>query len=140
MRFSVSIDIHATPAAVWAVLEDVERWPEWTPTMTSVKRLDEGRLAVGSRARIRQPRLPPAVWTVTALDAGRGFTWVGRGPGIVTTADHWIEPVGDGCRVMLAVAFTGPLGAMLGWITRSLTARYIRREAQGLKERAESGS
>ena len=138
MPFTVSIDIDASPATVWSVMQDVERWPEWTPTMTSVRRLDEGLLAVGSRARIRQPRLPAAVWTVTALEEGRGFTWVGTGPLMQTTADHRIEPLATGCRVTLAVAFSGPLGPLLGWLTRSITERYVTREARGLKERAES--
>jgi hypothetical protein len=57
---------------VFAVLHDVERWPEWT--MTAVKKMDDGPLVVGSKVRVRQPKLLPAVWLVTELDENRAFT------------------------------------------------------------------
>jgi uncharacterized protein YndB with AHSA1/START domain len=35
-RFSITAGIPAAPVRVWAVLADVERWPEWTPSVTRV--------------------------------------------------------------------------------------------------------
>src|SRR6202521_532865 len=71
---NVAVDIGAPPEKVFGVLCDVERWPEWTPTMTSVQRLDNGPFGVGSSAQVRQPRLRPAVWQGTNLEDGRNFT------------------------------------------------------------------
>ena len=48
---SVSVNIDAPPEKVFAVLCDVERWPEWTSTMTSVQRMQSGSFAVGSCAQ-----------------------------------------------------------------------------------------
>jgi hypothetical protein len=86
------------------VLSNIECWPEWTPTVMSIERLDRGTLAVGSRARIRQPKLPPAVWQITELDAGRSFTWVTRSPGVRVTARHWVEAREGGSRATLSAA------------------------------------
>ena len=86
--FETSIDIRAGVDDVWAVLVDVERWPQWTASVSEVRLLGDGPLAVGTRVRIRQPRLPTTVWEVIALEQGRGFTWKAVAPGVVTVADH----------------------------------------------------
>jgi uncharacterized membrane protein len=135
---SASIDVEAPIERVWAVLCDVERWPEWATTVTSVRRLDDGPLAVGSRARIEQPKIPPTEYVVTDLEPGRSFTWVATGPGVRTTARHVLEPVRTGgTRVTLAVEQAGPVGAVVGRFYRRLTERYLAAEAEGIKARSE---
>lgn len=136
--FSISVDIQAPPARVFAVMTDIERWPDWTATVTSVRRLDAGPLAVGTRAAIRQPRLPPARWTVTAIDAGRGFTWVTRSPGVVITARHAVAPTPSGSRATLSLDFGGLFGSFVAWLTGGLNRRYLGIEAAGLKRRSEA--
>jgi uncharacterized membrane protein len=135
-----SIDVDAPAERVWAVLRDVERWPEWTASVRSVRLLDGG-LRVGARARIDQPRIPTTIWTVTALTEGREFTWEASGPGTRTTGRHGLEPVGPGsCRVTLSITQSGWLGAVVGRGYRSLTDRYLAMEAAGLKALVESGA
>jgi uncharacterized membrane protein len=136
--FETSVEISAPPDRVWAVMSDIERWPEWTPTVTRLEPLDPGPLAVGHRARIRQPRLLPAVWQVTALEPGRGFTWVTRSPGVRATGRHWVEAAGPGSRAHLAVSFDGILAGLAARLTGGLTTRYLGLEARGLKERSEA--
>jgi Polyketide cyclase / dehydrase and lipid transport len=75
MGFKVSITISASHERVWEVLTDVERWPEWSPSMTKVTRFDSGPFMMGSQARIKQPRLSPMVWTVTEMTPGWSFVW-----------------------------------------------------------------
>lgn len=141
MRFSTTTEVDASPAIVFAVLCEFERWPEWTPTVTRAQRLDDGHepLTVGSRVRIEQPKLPPAEWTVTALEQDRGFRFESRSPGVGVVADHWAEAPasGRGSLVTLSVTFTGVLGRTVGWLMRSLNRRYLAQEAAGLRDRCE---
>jgi len=139
--FSVTVEIPAPPATVWRVMADVERWPEWTPSVRRVKLLTPGPMRVGSRARIRQPGLPPACWRVTELEADRGFTWVSTMPGLRVTGKHWIEAMNDGCRVTLSIQYGGLLGPLLASCTTHVNDRYLAMEASGLKARCgESGA
>ena len=96
MEQSITVDVAAPPERVWEVLSDVEYWSEWTSTVTLVRRLDEGPLRTGSRAKIRQPRIPETEYVVTELEPGRSFTWVATGPGVLTTARHDVEPLPGG--------------------------------------------
>ncbi|WP_082622756.1 SRPBCC family protein [Terrabacter sp. Root85] len=138
MEQHTSIDIDAPVARVWAVMRDVERWPEWTASVRSVTLLDDG-LRVGARARIDQPRIPTTVWTVTGLTEGHDFTWEASGPGTLTTGRHGVEGTGRGtCRATLSITQSGLLGSVVGRGYRSLTDRYLVMEAAGLKARAES--
>jgi hypothetical protein len=142
MEFSMTTDVEASADVVFAVLADVERWPEWTATVTRVERLDGSSppLAVGNRIRIVQPGVPPAEWTVTALEAGRGFRMMSRSPGATVVADHWAEPLGDGqrSRVTLSVTFAGWFGRLIARLMRRLNERYLAEEAAGLKRRSEA--
>ena len=117
-------------------MSDVERWSEWTPSVTRIERLDGGPLAVGSRARIRQPRLLPATWEVVELVKGRGFTWLTRSPGVRVIAFHGVEPTADGSRATLSVRFVGLLGPLIARMTRELNRRYLALEAEGLRQRS----
>ncbi|MFI7062701.1 SRPBCC family protein [Kribbella sp. NPDC050124] len=133
-----SVAIAAPPGRVWAVVVEVERWPERIPTVDAVERLDAGPLAVGSRTRLQQPRLPTAVWTVTELVDGSSYTWESKSPGVTVTAAHVVEPHPDGSRLTLSVSVSGPL-SRVGWLmTRSLTKQYVETEATSIKSAAEA--
>lgn len=139
MEQSTSVDIAAPPERVWEVMVDVERWSDWADTVTWVRRLDEGPLRPGSRAKISQPKLPETDYVVTELEPGQSFTWVATGPGVKTTARHSIEPLpGGGSRVRLSVEQAGWLGSVVGRFYRGLTDRYLATEAAGLKGWCES--
>jgi len=133
--FETSRHIEAPTQPVWEVLYDVARWPEWTPTIHSVERLDDGPFAVGSRAKVRQPRLPRALWEVTEVVDGRSFTWEARGPGMKTVARHEVVPDGTGSTVTLSIEQTGPMGTVAAFVWRKLTQRYIELEAESLDAR-----
>jgi uncharacterized membrane protein len=132
-----AIVIDASATLVWDVFSDVERWPEWTASVTGLKALDGPRLAVGKRFEIKQPRLPKLVWEVTALDEGASWTWEQRSPGGRTVAVHEVNPDGDRTLVKQRLDQQGPVGSLVGRMMRNTTKRYLELEAQGLKARSE---
>jgi uncharacterized protein YndB with AHSA1/START domain len=137
-QFSISIEIAASPERVWQVMSDTDRWHEWTPSVTSVRRLGGGAFAVGSRVVIRQPKFPPAMWKITAIEPGKSFTWISVGPGIRVVAHHSVEPQGAGSRATLSLDLQGIFGGVFGRLTKDITERYLAFEAAGLKARSES--
>ena len=138
-RTSDSIDIDAPVDVVWSVYSDVEHWPDWTASVTTVALSPAGPLAVGSRATIKQPRLPKVEWTVTALDAGREWVWENRSPGAVSVAAHSVRALDDGrTHVELWIDQRGVVGRAIGVLARRMTRRYLRMEAEGLKRQSEA--
>ena len=138
MQFRTMIDIDAAPETVWSVLVDVEQWPSWTASMNRITRLDPGAFGLGSAARIEQPRLPAAVWRVTAFEPGTSFTWTNHSPGLTTNAHHALIPrAGGGVSVILEIWRSGALARLVGFLTSELTRRYVEMEAAGLKRRCE---
>ena len=140
MQVDVTVDISAPPEVVWAVLMQVERWPEWTASITSVRPSSPGPLQVGSRVRIKQPRLPTAVWTVSELVDGERFTCTVRSPGVDTRASHRIVRTAEGSRATLSIEQAGALGRLVGRLYGGLTRRYVEMEAAGLKRRSEESA
>jgi uncharacterized membrane protein len=138
LRIEQAVEIAAAPKNVWTVMTDVERWPEWTASVTSVALLDGPPLVVGSRVRIRQPRLPTAVWTVTAMETERYFEWRSVAAGLTSTGGHHIERSGDGCRVILSLDWKGWLTPLINLVFGRLSKRYVQTEAEGLKRRCEA--
>lgn len=132
------MDIDAPPEKVFAVLCDVERWPEWTPTMTSVQRLDRGPFTVGSSAKVRQPGLRPGIWKVIVLELDRSFIWCARAPGVCMTAGHWVERRGGGSRVILSFELSGLIAPLLSRLYGGLIEGYVTTESQSLKSRCEA--
>lgn len=139
MRYEITVDIDAPPGQVWEVLQDIERWPEWTDSVDQIERLESGPFGKGSKAKVRQPRLRPAVWTVTEFTPGQNFTWTASSPGITTVAAHEIIPRANNlAAVRLTIDQTGPLASLISLFTKALTHRYLEMESQGLKRRTES--
>lgn len=140
MNVENEIHIDTSPAVVWAVTRDVERWPEWTPTMTSVKRVGEGPFGLGSRARIKQPGQAEADWVVTEFAAPRRFAWQTRRAGLRMTASHEITAEGEGTRNTLRIGAEGILALLLWPLLRPAMRRALAQENRGLKSRCEQNA
>jgi hypothetical protein len=154
--FQISVDIAAPADVVWAVMSDVERWHEWTTSVRGVRLLDPAPLRVGSRAMIRQPKFPPALWQVVSVDPGSAFVWKSGLPGMWVYAHHSVDSIASTSigsatgsaagtvtgssartRATLRLHFAGPVSRLLGRLTSNINNRYLAMEAAGLKQRSE---
>jgi carbon monoxide dehydrogenase subunit G len=140
LRLEVSTNVAAPPERVWATIIDFERWPEWTPSVTRIERLEPGELKAGSKLRIKQPKLPTTVWTVSLLEPGSRLEWQATSPGSNTVAWHAVEAEGDGSKATLGIDQTGVFFALTGWYFNRLTREYVDMELAGLKKRSEETS
>ncbi len=119
-------------------MEDVERWPEFAPQFKSIKRTEDGPLAMDTTWRITPHGFFGADWTVTALETDRSFTWESDMlPGLHLIAGHVIEPQESGVDVTLSLESKGPTATLMWPILGRIFRRNIRQEADGLKEYCE---
>jgi len=108
-----SIDIDAPPADVWAVLADVRRMPELSPSTESVD-APPALSAVGDRfeqvVRLAGRRFR-STWTVTAIEPGRTLAIAGRVlPGTHYEMVEQLAPLPDD-RTRLAITATTAIAA-----------------------------
>jgi uncharacterized membrane protein len=133
-----SIEIDAPTQLVWDVFTDVEHWPDWTPSVTSLIGQNGSALAVGRGFAIKQPGMQKLIWKVTDIEPGTSWTWAQRSPGVHVTARHYVTArPGGGTLVRQELDQRGFLGALVGWLMVRKTRRFLQQEAQGLKARSE---
>jgi hypothetical protein len=136
---SATIQIDAPPAAVWAVLTDLDRYPEWNPLF----RQASGQVAVGNRITLRsvhpangrQMTVKPKI---TVADPGVELRWASSLPGIMSGEHSFtLTPAEGGTRLVQSETFRGLLVAFSGKILSRAEASF-RRLNEALKKRAEA--
>ncbi|MGH8944152.1 MAG: SRPBCC family protein [Acidimicrobiia bacterium] len=137
MHFEESIEIEAQQQRVWDVLTDIEAWPKRIETVDSVELLTPAPMAVGSRIRLKQPKLGEGIWDLTVWNAPSYFEWRQETTGITSVAGHRVEVLEEGrSRLTLSLDMHGVL-IPVALFFRGLTNRYMTMEAQGMKRAAE---
>jgi uncharacterized protein YndB with AHSA1/START domain len=138
MRVVNSIHIDAPVETVWAITQDVERWPEWTPTVTSVRLTGDRVLRPGAVARIKQPGQPESDWVVTEFVSRSRFAWATERSGLRMVGTHHLSEERQGTRNILSVDATGPIATLLWPILVFVIRKALADENAGLKRRCEA--
>jgi hypothetical protein len=138
---SATIQIDAPPATVWAVLTDLDRYPEWNPLFLKA----EGQLVVGQRITLRtiypvngrEMTVKPKI-TVVKPDAE--LRWESSLPGIMS-GDHrfTLTSTGPGTRLEQSETVRGLLTIFPGQ-TWAKTEASFGELNQALKQRAEGNA
>ena len=140
---ATDIVIEASAERVWRVLTDFDRYPEWNPFLVSCA----GELSVGARLQVRASPSGSSgrtfYPTVTKVDRGREFRWLGRllVPGLLDGEHIFsIERLADDrVRFVHNENFRGLVLPLHGMFRYSNTRRGFEEMNQSLKEEAESG-
>ena len=130
---STSMRMDAPPEAVYAVIADVTRTPEYSPEILRCTWLDGATEAVvGARfkAQNKVPNRP--AWhnkpVITAVDPGRRISWARTEPFAGTVEwTYRFEPDGDGTLVTESYEMTKQLSPIGWFIIGVLFARKDRR-------------
>ena len=114
--YEASTTVAAPAEAVWDVLVDLRRYPEWGSGITRT----DGTIGARSKIRIWTEVTPERAFplTVTGLEAPRKMVWSGGLPfglfrGVWTFS---LEPVEGGTEVRVREEYTGPLLGLI-WKT-----------------------
>jgi carbon monoxide dehydrogenase subunit G len=142
MRFEERVTIQASPDAVWQVLSDWERQPEWMPDVAWIRLLGPER-GLGARLEVRTKVFGVPLATdrveVTAWEPpGR---LVVRHEGVVVGVGEWrLEPLRDGTDFTWIEAFRMPppvLGGFALWLYAPWQRAVLRRSMRNVKAIAE---
>ena len=125
LELKTSIDIDASPDAIWEVLSDLPSYPSWNPFIRELR----GRLSTGERLELRmQPVGGKAIRfrpTVLAAEPARELRWLGRlvMPGVLDGEHRFaIEPTATGSRLTHEERFSGVLVPLFA---KGLRRRYL---------------
>lgn len=138
------IEIAASAAAVWELLADFPRHPEWNPFIQSIS----GELAVGSSLKVAicPPGGKPMRFTprVLVAEPGRELRWLGRVllPGLFD-GEHYFRLESTGERSVRLVHGERFSGLLLPLLKRSLetgTRAGFAAMNRALKARAEGSA
>ncbi len=108
-RFRHSRTFDSSLDEVWKVVTEVEKWPEFIPTMSRVEILNENVLTTGSRVLIKQPLQPSQVWTVLSHEEPHLFVWRTGRNWLSLTATHHLESEDGQTRQNLILELDGYL-------------------------------
>jgi len=113
----ISCKVRATPAAIWALLTDAERFSSWNTTVTSL----HGEIALGEKLALRVKLDPRRTFRpkVTKLEPQKTMEWSdGFAPMFRGVRTFTLTPQADGVTEFeMQEAFSG---AMLPMIRKSL--------------------
>jgi hypothetical protein len=138
---SATIQIDAPPEAVWAILTDLGRYPEWNPLFREAS----GQVAAGNRITLRSVhpvngRLMTVKPRITVADPGTELKWAAGLPGIIGGEHSFVlTPADGGTRLAQSETFRGLLVGFSGKTLARAEASF-RALNEAIKNRAEGSS
>jgi uncharacterized membrane protein len=115
MRFESSIEINAPVNKVWALIDKLEEWPQWMPSIKKIKRVSQGPLTVGSQLSVTAKvsgLIVKLLMTITQLVAERRVVLEGKVLGTKLKRFYALEPANGKTKVTIGGDVSGPLARL----------------------------
>jgi uncharacterized protein YndB with AHSA1/START domain len=133
---TVTVDLPASPQAVWALVMDPDRLQEWVSIHVALKKHDAKPPRVGSTMEqvlsLRGAHFK-VKWELVACEENARAEWKGRGPARShAETEYVLTPIdgGAGTRFDYRNDFKAPLGPLGAAASRALVGGIPEREAQ----------
>jgi carbon monoxide dehydrogenase subunit G len=136
MRFESSIEINAPATKVWALIDKLEEWPQWMPSIKKIERVSKGPLAVGSQLSVtaKVSGLTVALlMTITEFVPERTVVMQGKTLGTNLTRFYNLEPANGKTKVTIG----GDVSGALAWIACRGGKKVSAEIAQAAKKKIE---
>ena len=138
MRFSSSIVINAPPEKVFALVDNLEDWPLWIPSIKKIEKVSEGPLKEGSRIRVtaKSGVTVKLLMTITEFIPGQRGVLQGRVFGTRMTRYYTFERIEQGTKLTAGGEVKGPLAFLVRRGGQRLSEEIVqaaKRKIEGLE-------
>ena len=136
MRFESTIDINAPTKKVWALIDKLEEWPQWMPSIKKIERISKGPLTVGSQLSVTAKVSGLTVrllMTIIKFVPERSVVMQGKALGTKLTRFYILEPVNGKTKATIG----GDVSGALAWLACRGGKTVSAEIAQAVKMRIE---
>lgn len=112
MRFASAVEIDAPADEVWALIDKLEEWPQWMPSIKKIERVSGEPLTVGSQLSVTAKVSGLTVnllMTITEFVRERTVVMQGKALSTKLTRFYTLEPLNGKTRVTVGGDVFGPL-------------------------------
>lgn len=137
MRFESSIEINAPATKVWALVDRLEEWPQWMPSIKKIERTSKKPLTVGSKLFVtaKVSRLTVRLlMTITKFVPERSVVLEGKALGTKLIRFYTLEPLNGKTKVTIG----GDVSGALAWLARRGGQDVSAEIAQAVKRKVEA--
>jgi len=115
MKFASNIDINAPPEKVWTLIDKLEQWPQWMPSIKKIERISKGPLAAGSQLSVTvkvSGFTVTLLMTITEFVPERNAVMKGKALGTNLTRFYNLEPLSGKTKATIG----GEVSGTLAWL------------------------
>jgi len=136
MEFRSSVEVDAPVEKIWAVVDRLEEWPQWMPSIKRIERLSDEPLTAGSQlfvtAKVSKLTVK-LLMTITKFVPERIVVLQGKALGTRLTRFYILEPVNGKTKATVG----GKVSGILAWLARRGGQAISDEIAQAVKNRVE---